>query len=194
MTRSKSLKGKSIAILVANGFDESDFTETQKRLFGSGANVNIVSLDTGLISSWHETGWGHHFAADKSASETLAADYDILFVPSGEKSVGKLSEDDHALRIVRGFAENDKPMALSGMAVELLAKCDAANGRTVTGPSDLESTMTDAGGQWASDEMITLDGNLLTGQSGEPFVEAMATQFFTANQNQVSDSRVKTAA
>lgn len=194
MTRSKSLKGKSIAILVANGFDEGDFTETQKRLFGSGANVDIVSLDTGLISSWHETGWGHHFAADKSASETLAADYDILFVPSGEKSIGKLSQDDHALRIVRGFAENDKPLALSGTAVQLLADSDAADGRTVTGPSDLESTLTDAGAEWASDELITLDGNLLTGQSGEPFVEAMATQFFTANQNQASETRIKTAA
>jgi protease I len=194
MSRSKALKGKSIAILLANGFDESDFTETQKRLFGSGANVNIVSLDTGLISSWHETGWGHHFAADKSASETLAADYDILFVPSGEKSIEKLSQDDHALRIVRGFADNDKPMALSGNAVKLLAESGAAEGRTVTGPSELEADLTKAGADWASDELVTLDQNLLTGQSGEVFVEAMATQFFTANQNQASEKRVKTAA
>ena len=54
---SKALLGQKIAVLVANGFQETDMTATQRLLQDTGANVRIVSMDHGLVNSWKDNGW-----------------------------------------------------------------------------------------------------------------------------------------
>ena len=39
----KLLDGRTVAILVSNGFDEVEFTDPQKRLIELGAAVKVVS-------------------------------------------------------------------------------------------------------------------------------------------------------
>src|SRR5690606_33168144 len=100
---SKPLSGQKIAILVANGFDETDMTHAQRKLAALGATLKIVSTENGLVNSWVGTGWGHHFPTDGNVNTTLAADYDGVYVPGGKRSTDKLKENAHVKRILRGF-------------------------------------------------------------------------------------------
>ena len=44
----KPLAGRTIAVLLANGFEEEEFTEPQKRLIEAGATTKIVSRANGF--------------------------------------------------------------------------------------------------------------------------------------------------
>ena len=163
----KRLMGKRIVVLVANGFDETDFSLTQRLLATEGAVAKIVSTENGLVNSWRtEEGsamgkWGHHFPVDASVSTVLAADYDGLLVVGGSRSIDKLKDNPHAKRITRGFMDAAKPVMLLGDAVHMLAVAERAKDYTVTGTDVLEKTMTDAGATWSA-ETVVEDGHLTT--------------------------------
>jgi protease I len=117
----KSLTGIKIAILVANGFDQQDFTAVQKTLNTVGASLKVVSPDQGLVNGWEGSGWGHHFPVDQQLASALGADFDILVVPGGQRSMDKLKTTAHTKRFVNSFMTSGKKVALFGDAVGLLA-------------------------------------------------------------------------
>lgn len=177
---SKPLLGIKIAILVANGFSEQDMTETQRALLTAGANIRVVSMDNGLVNGWHGTGWGHHFAVDSALSSALAADYDMLVIPGGQRSLDKLKLTAHTRRFIGGFMAASKPVAAFGDAVDLLAFTEQTVGRTLAGPEALREPMERSGAVWsASDSAI--DGNLMSGRSDEQtrpaFIPAVIAHF-----------------
>lgn len=152
----KPLMGQKIAILVANGFDETDMTHAQRALASLGASLKLISTENGLVNSWvtkeNNTGsWGHHFPTDGNVSSVLAADFDGLYVPGGKRSIDKLKDNAHCRRIMRSFFDAGKPMLLMGCAVELLASAERATGCTVTGDALSEKTMTEAGAEWTAE-------------------------------------------
>ena len=161
----KPLLGQKIAILVANGFDETDMSHAQRALASLGASLKIVSTENGLVNSWTGTSWGHHFPTDGNVSTVLAADFDGLYVPGGKRSVDKLKDAAHVRRIVRSFFDAGKPMLFMGAAVELLANAERATGCTVTGDAAVEKTMTDAGATW-TENAPCVHSFLATAQSG----------------------------
>lgn len=178
----KPLAGKNVAILIANGFDEIVMTDAQRALLAAGATVKTISPENGLANGWHGTGWGHYFPVDKSIAEALSADFDMLVVPDGERSILKLSNTAHSKRIVRGFIDADKPVALKGAAVELLALSERAQGRTVAAEGELATKLTEAGAKAVGDAQ-TLDNQLLTATAAAEtagFVAAVIELFANA--------------
>lgn len=163
----KPLQGLKIALLVANGFDETDMTHAQRRLAASGATLKIVSSESGLVNSWVGTGLGHHFPTDGNVSTVLAADFDALYVPGGSRSVNKLKENAHARRIVRGFFDAHKPIMMLGCAVEMLAVSERAKECVVAGDPACEKTMIDAGATWV-ETPFHIEGVLATGLGNNP--------------------------
>jgi protease I len=118
---SKSLQGLKIALLVANGFDQNDFTDVQKALIAANASVKVISPDQGLVNGWEGQGWGHHFPVDQVLSTALGADYDMLVVPGGSRSLEKLKTTAHTKRFVNSFINAEKPVAMLCDAVDMLA-------------------------------------------------------------------------
>ena len=49
---------KTIAIMVASGFDETGFITIQRAMMSAGAKLRIVSREAGLTNAWNGTGWG----------------------------------------------------------------------------------------------------------------------------------------
>jgi protease I len=168
----KPLLGEKIAVLVANGFSEKDLTLTQKALMGSGAVLKIVSMDQGLVNSWNEQGWGLNFAVDQQLSEALAADYDVLIVPGGQRSNEKLKMTAHTRRFVGGFMNAGKPVVLFEDAVDLLAFADKAQDVTLCGPERLQAAAVAAGAKW-SEEASCVSGLVMSGRSSESGSEAL---------------------
>jgi protease I len=122
----KPLAGRRVAILVGNGFEEMQMTDCQRALLAAGATVKIVSTANGLVNGWHGKGWGHYHPVDQQVSETLAADFDMLLLPSGERSLAKLLETAHTTRIIRGFRDASKPVAAIGTGIDLLKAAERA--------------------------------------------------------------------
>lgn len=118
---SKSLLGTKIAILVANGFNQQDFTEIQRSLNTAGANVKVISPDQGLVNGWEGQSWGHHFPVDQALGTALGADFDMLVVPGGTRSMEKLKTTAHTKRFLNSFMTSEKPVALVNESTDLLA-------------------------------------------------------------------------
>jgi protease I len=158
----KTLAGRKIAVMAANGFTEHDMVWGQRTLATAGAQLKVVGPDSGLVNSWNGTGWGHHFAVDASVATVLAADFDGLFVPGGRRSLEKLKEHPHCRRIMRAFIDAGKPVCLLGCGVELLATAERAEGHTLTGDTDSQAMLTEAGAVWADNTTHCVDGYLLS--------------------------------
>ena len=133
MSDQKRLSGMTVAVLVANGFEEIVMTDTQKALAAEGAAIRIISHEIGLANGWHEGTWGHNFYIDTRITDALPSDFDGLLVPGGERSIAALRENAHARRVVKGMMEAGKLVAIVGDAVEMLVAAEAARGRKVTG-------------------------------------------------------------
>ncbi len=176
----KPLSGQKIAYLVANGFYEEDMTKSQRALQELGAGIRIVSMDHGLANSWNGEGWGLNFAADNVLNEALAADFSMLVIPGGRRSVEKLKLTAHTGRFIGGFLTAGKPVAVFGSALELLAFFDKVTGYEVSGPARLRTEAEKAGAVWIEEGPV-VDGNLLTSEVTDEnradFVEALCRHF-----------------
>ena len=69
----KKLQGKKVAILATDGFEQSELFEPKKALEDAGAEVSIVSLESGEIKGWNENNWGKTIAVDLTVDEANAA-------------------------------------------------------------------------------------------------------------------------
>ncbi|MFV3075156.1 DJ-1/PfpI family protein [Niveispirillum fermenti] len=176
------LAGKNIAILVANGFEEVEMTEPQRALLKAGAKPKIISPEQGLVNGWHGAAWGHYFPTDRHVGEVLAADFDLLVLPGGDRSVAKLATNPHTRRIVGSFVDAGKGIAAFGKGVELLALVERIKTRTVTGADSARAALEAAGAVWSEDAVVQ-DRFLLTAQSSEnmaDLIDAMLRHFEAA--------------
>jgi protease I len=60
-----SLRGKKIAILATDGFDQVELTEPRKALDEAGATTVVVSPKSGEIKGWKTKEWGDTVKVDK---------------------------------------------------------------------------------------------------------------------------------
>lgn len=175
MSDQKRLSGMTVAVLVANGFEELIMTDTQKALAAEGAAIRIVSHEVGLANGWHEGTWGHNFYIDTRISDALPSDFDGLLVPAGERSIATLKENAHARRVIKGMVDAGKPMAIVGDAIEMLAAAEALRGRKVTGAETSRARVEAMGAVW-SEAQLTVDGSLITA-SGSEDLESLISVF-----------------
>lgn len=178
------LAGKAIAILVANGFEETEMTEPQRALLRAGATLKVISPEQGLVNGWHGTGWGHYFPVDKQVGDVLAADFDMLVLPGGERSTAKLAQNAHTRRIVSNFMDAGKPVAAIDHGIGLLALAQKLKGRVVAAPEVLADVLSEAGAV-SSDEAVVTDKHLVTGHGLDnlmSFVEQVVKTFTEAAQ------------
>jgi len=191
----KSLLGEKVAVLVANGFSEKDFVLSQKALLPAGADIRIIGMDNGLVNSWNAEGWGLNFAADQALNGALAADYDMLIVPGGQRSIEKLQLTAHTRRFIGGFVDAGKPVAFFDDALQLLLFSERGEGVSVAGPETLQAQVQEKGAFW-SDESYVISGNVMTGLSNEDTREdyVQAVSRFLIEKPVVDDDKQAVAA
>jgi protease I len=158
----KPLAGQKLAVLVANGFCEKDLTEMQRGLMKTGANVKIIGMEQGLVNSWNGEGWGLNFPADQTLSTALGADFSMLVIPGGQRSVDKLKLTAHTRRFVGSFMDAGKPIVAFDEALDLVIFSERMANRTATGPAPMKGAVEKAGAVWV-DDSFAIDGNLMTG-------------------------------
>ena len=155
------LSGKKVAILVADMFEQVEFTEPRKALEAAGATTEVVSLEEGEVQ-----GFDHYDKADKvtverTVEEASADDYDALLLPGGVGNPDNLRQDENAVQFVRSFFDQGKPVAAICHAPWTLVEAGVVRGRRLTSFPSIQTDIRNAGGDWVGEEVV-VDGNLVT--------------------------------
>ncbi|MBI1369499.1 MAG: DJ-1/PfpI/YhbO family deglycase/protease [Planctomycetes bacterium] len=106
---------------------------------------------------------GHNFTLNAAFADVDPEKYDALLIPGG-RAPEYLRLDPRVIRIVRHFAEANKPIAAICHALQLLAAAGVLKGRACTAYPAVGPEVTLAGGTYeevAIDAAFT-DGNLVT--------------------------------
>ena len=157
----KKLDGIRVAILAADGFEQSELFEPKKALEEAGAKVSIVSLEAGKIKGWNHKEWGDSVAVDLTVTEANADDFDALQLPGGVMNPDKLRMSKEAVDFVKSFFDAGKPVAAICHAPWTLIEADVVGGRTVTSWASLRTDLENAGAKWVDREVI-VDNGLVT--------------------------------
>ncbi|MCB0807045.1 MAG: type 1 glutamine amidotransferase [Bacteroidales bacterium] len=155
------LKGKKIAFLVENGFEEEELTRPRKALAEMGAVTHIVSPQKGKVKAWDHTNWGGEYEVDVSLEQANPDDYDILVLPGGVINPDKLRRNKSAVEFAGKFFNDDKIVAAICHGPQLLIEGDFVKGRHMTSFPSIRKDLSNAGADWEDKEVIT-DGNLIT--------------------------------
>lgn len=163
---SNNLKGKKIAILVANGFEQVELSEPKAALEKAGAKVDIISPEKNKVKGWQHVNWGDEFTIDVPLEKVDARNYDALMLPGGVMSPDKLRMNEQAVKFVNHFFKNDKPIAAICHGPWILINADVVKGRKVTSWLSIKIDLINAGAKWV-DEKVVRDGKLVTSRKPE---------------------------
>ena len=168
-----NFSGKTIAIMVASGFDETAFIAIQRAMMTADGKLKVVSREAGLTNAWNGKGWGMSYPADATLSTTLAIDFDALIVPSGSRHIENLKTEAHAKRVLRAFLRENMPVLLQGEAISLIDWFEGDSDRPKVADVDKalvvdRNLVTATAASEALDELRELD-NLLAAVTGESF-------------------------
>ncbi len=152
------LHDRKIAILAADGFDESQLFSPKKALEDAGAKVYIVSLKDGKIKSWSEDHWGKSINVDSTVYNSSSEEFDGLLIPGGSNNPEILSHDKKALDFVKDFANEGKSIAAICDGTQVLIETGLTKGRTLTTWPSLKKLLINSGAKWRDDDVVAYKG------------------------------------
>lgn len=173
------LKGKKIAILATDGFEESELIGPRAALDKAGATTHVVSPTLGEIKAWKDKDWGTSVKVDVALAEAAAADYDGLLLPGGVMNPDKLRMQPRAVEFAKAFFEAGKPVAAICHGPQLLIEADVVRGRRMTSYASVKKDLMNAGADWV-DESVVVDQGLVTSRQPDDiphFNEKMIEEF-----------------
>ena len=137
------ISNAKIAILATDGFEKSELFEPRKQLLDAGAEITIVSLESGSISE---------------------GDFDALVLPGGQINPDLLRVETKATDFVKAFFDAGKPIAAICHAPWLLIEADLVQGRKVTGYKSIKTDLINAGARYEDSEVV-VDNGLITSRN-----------------------------
>ncbi len=158
------LTGKKVAILATDMFEQVELVEPRKAVEQAGADVDLVSLEKGEIQGFNHYDQADTFQVDKVVTDVSVDDYDALLLPGGVGNPDTMRMDENAVRFVRSFFEQGKPVAAICHAPWMLVEADVVRGRMLTSFWSIKTDVRNAGGDWV-DEKVVVDEGLVTSRS-----------------------------
>jgi protease I len=158
------LDGKTVAMLVADGFEQIELESPKKALEEAGARVEIISPMPDRVKGWQHTEWGDEFPVDMRLEDADPEDYDALVLPGGVMNPDHLRMDTDALQFVRQFFEAGKPVAAICHGPWTLIDAGVVKGRKMTSYPSIQADLRNAGADWV-DEEVVVDNGLVTSRT-----------------------------
>ncbi len=157
---SASLKGKKIAILATDGFEQSELMEPKKALEEAGATTVVISQKSGEIKGWKDKDWGDMVKVDKTVADANPNDYDALVLPGGVINPDHLRMDAAVVNFVKQFAAMGKTTAAICHGPWTLLEAGVLKDKTVTSWPSLKTDLKNAGAHWVDQEVV-VDGQFI---------------------------------
>lgn len=167
MSNKQNLKGKKIAILATNGFEQSELVQPKDKLMEQGADVTILSIDgQDTITAWDEDNWGDKVSVDAQVSSVEPGDFDALVLPGGQINPDILRTNDAAVAFIKRAYEEESIKAIGAICHGpwLLVEAGLAKGSQLTSFPSIKTDLVNAGAQWKDQEVVE-DGKLVTSRN-----------------------------
>ncbi|MFC4426357.1 type 1 glutamine amidotransferase domain-containing protein [Deinococcus navajonensis] len=162
------LQGKIIAILAADGVEEIELTSPREAVEGAGATTHLISLKSGEIQSMKgDLEPQGRYPVDKTAEEVNVNEYDGLLLPGGTVNPDKLRLSPDAMRMVRAFYDEGKPIGAICHGPWSLSETGIAQGLRMTSWPSLRHELTLAGAEWVDEEVVTDQGVVTSRNPGD---------------------------
>jgi protease I len=153
-----SLKGKIVAILAEQDFEDSELIEPLKAMKEAGAQVFVVG--SGSQPSYRGKRGKATIKVDIDADKVRAEDFDAIIIPGGY-APDKMRLHQPMIDLVKRAHDLGKVIAAICHGPQLLISADIVRGRRVTSWPSVAIDLKNAGANWV-DEPIVRDGNLIT--------------------------------
>ena len=188
------LKGKRIAILAADMFEQVELMEPRKALEDEGAETEVISIHDGEIQGFDHFDPANKIAVDKTVEEISVDDYDALLIPGGVGNPDQLRGDENAVNFVREFVASKKPLAVICHGPWVLVEAGVVRGRTLTSWPTLQTDIRTAGGNWVDQEVV-VDQGLVTSRKPDdlPAFNAKLIEEFAEGRHEKQAQRTEHA-
>jgi protease I len=154
-----TLQAKKIAVLATDGFEDSELNEPCKALQDEHAEVVFVS-----DKKQFEGKNGTKITANQQVDDADSEEFDALLLPGGVANPDHMRMNKKAVKFVRDFFDEGKPVAAICHGPWLLIEAGVVDGRKVTSWPSLTTDLTNAGAQWF-DEEVVVDNGLVTSRN-----------------------------
>ena len=161
-----NLKSKKIAVLAADGYEQSELESPVEALKKEGAIVEIISLKSGEIKAMDGHEWSNSVSVDKTVSDAKVSDYDALLLPGGVLNPDAVRADKDAVAFVKDFFTAHKPVAAICHGPQTLINAEVVNGVKMTSFEAISKDLINAGANWVDEEVVT-ERNLTTSRKPE---------------------------
>src|SRR5579875_631546 len=150
------LRGKTIAILAADGVEQVEFERPRQAVQAAGAVTELLSIKPGEIQAVNQDIYPSvTFTVDRLIGEASAADYDALILPGGAVNPDHLRQDEAAVGFVRDFVESGKPVGVICHGPWTLVEAGVVHGRTLTSYPSVRTDIRNAGGTVVDQKVVT---------------------------------------
>jgi protease I len=148
------LNGKRVAILVAEGFEQSEMVQPRTALEAAGAETLIVSPANDEVQGWNHFNKADFFNVDIALEDADADEFDALLLPGGVANPDQLRTEPKAVQFVKRFADSGKPIGVICHGPWTLIEAGAVKGRTITSWPSLKTDLLNAGAKWVDQEVV----------------------------------------
>jgi protease I len=182
-----------IAVLISDGFEESELNEPLRDLQSAGATIDILAQTQSQMQRGVQ-GMNGMRMTQLVSPRMLIQDasperYQGLLIPGGALSVDQMRESRLHLGFVQNLFSAEKPIGVIGHGAWLLADSGIAQGKTITSAPSIQKDLERAGAIWKNEEVM-MDANIITARGPKDI--ARFSEVFLNELGQIyrSESRV----
>lgn len=152
------LDGKRVAVLVEEGFEDSELVEPLRALRDASARVVVVG--SGSQASYRGKRGTATVPVDATADEVRADDFDAVIIPGGH-APDRMRMYEPMIDLVRRAVAAGKVVGAICHGPQLLISAEVVRGRRMTSWPSIAVDLKNAGAEWV-DEAVVQDGNVIT--------------------------------
>jgi protease I len=170
----REFEGKTVAILISHGVQESEITYPYEYLKSRGADIDIISpaWTNGKVLGvkyLKPTIW---IKANLNFSQAMEKKYDLVVLTGGAWNSGVVRGDSNALKLIK--KNNKEGVLISAICAgsQILIDANLSKGTNLTGTSSVKIDLINSGANFI-DEPAVIDGNIITSRGPADVLEFM---------------------
>jgi protease I len=153
-----------VLIVATDGFEQWELFGPRQILQERGAEVVLASLKLDPIQATLHDDPGKTIRPDLTVDDVNPDDFDALILPGGVRNPDQLRLHDNVIRLIRAFADQDKPIGAICHGPWLLVEADLLRGRTATSWPSIRTDLRNAGANVVDQPSVT-DGKIVTSRN-----------------------------